>query len=217
MSEAQATLSPPSRRSQAARRTQSERTLIRATLSVVAEQGVSAATFATIGQAAGYSRGLATHKFGSKAGLIDAVIDFLHQERDAHLEAAHVAEMHGLDALIFYADSHLRDLAALKQTQAYFMLLAQSAADLTEVRKAFAASHARVRVWLEDVIRRGQGEGVVRRELDPTSGALVLGSLLMGLSFQWLIDPDADLEPTRATALQALRQMFAAPAFGDTP
>ena len=83
-----ATTPSTARRSQAERRDESQRSLVEATLAVVANRGVSAATFDEIGRAAGYSRGLATQKFGSKQGLIEAVIDYLHQQREAALEAA---------------------------------------------------------------------------------------------------------------------------------
>jgi AcrR family transcriptional regulator len=56
------------KRSQAERRDASERQLIEATMAVVATRGVEAATFDAIGLAAGYSRGLASQKFGSSAG-----------------------------------------------------------------------------------------------------------------------------------------------------
>ena len=98
---------PRPRRTQAQRRDVSERLLVEATLAVVAERGVSAATFDAIGQAAGYSRGLATQRFGSKQGLIDAVIAYLHARRDELMDAAHVAEMPPLEAVLYLSLIHI--------------------------------------------------------------------------------------------------------------
>jgi AcrR family transcriptional regulator len=205
---ATSTLQKASRRTQAERRDESERVLIQATLAVVAEQGVSAATFETIGQRAGYSRGLATQKFGSKSGLIERVIAYLHARRDEALEAAHVGDMNGLEALLYYADSHLSALNGGDDGKAYFMLLASTVADLSPLREAFAASHDKVRIWLESQIRRGQAEGVIRADIDPPAGAVMAGSLMAGISLQMLVDPAADLEPIRQASLAALRLAF---------
>ena len=126
----------PRRRTQAERRDLSERLLVEATLSVVSEQGVNAATFEAIGRAAGVSRGLATQRFGSKQGLIDAVIAYLHARREEMLAAHHVAEMTGLDALLDYVDSHLGGLDGHHGGRAYFMLLAGAVADASAMREA---------------------------------------------------------------------------------
>jgi AcrR family transcriptional regulator len=197
-----------SRRTQAERRDESERLLVEATLAVVSRRGVAAATFDEIGRQAGYSRGLATQRFGSKQGLTEAVIDDLHRRREAWLEQAHIAERPALEAILHYVDGHLRDLGREHGGRAYFMLLAAAVADATALREAFAASHERVRVWLRALVMRGQAEGDVRADIDPDAGALMIGGLLLGLSIQWLVDPAMDLDPIRTTSVASLRQSF---------
>ena len=81
------------RRTQAERRDESGRSLIEAAVEVVAEQGVGAATFESIGRRAGYSRGLATQRFGSKEKLIEAVIGHLHERQEAALARNRIDEM----------------------------------------------------------------------------------------------------------------------------
>src|SRR5476651_779728 len=98
----------PTKRSQAERRDASERQLIEATLEVVATRGVDAATFDAIGLAAGFSRGLASQRFGSKRGLIDAVIGYLHRRRETILEVEHVNEMPAIDAIAHFSRSEER-------------------------------------------------------------------------------------------------------------
>jgi AcrR family transcriptional regulator len=63
-----------SRRTQAERRAESEQQLLRAAAEIVVQEGVAAATFESIGRRAGYSRGLAAQKFGSKQGLVEALV-----------------------------------------------------------------------------------------------------------------------------------------------
>ena len=74
---------------------------IGAAAQVVADQGVAAATFEAIGRKAGYSRGLATQRFGSKQGLIEALVDSLHQGFEDGLAAEHPPEKE-LDYLASY-------------------------------------------------------------------------------------------------------------------
>jgi len=200
------------RRSQAERRDESERGLLRAATAIVAERGVNAATFEAIGARAGYSRGLATQKFGSKQGMIEAMIAHLHERQNDILGALGVDRMPGLEAVLTYVDLYLRDLALKGEGRAYFMLLAGAIADLSALRAAFAASHEKVERRLETMVLRGQAEGTIRREIDADAAALMIGSLLLGLSIQCLIDPDMDLDPIRATSLATLRLSFVAPA-----
>ncbi|MEX6723876.1 TetR/AcrR family transcriptional regulator [Parapedomonas caeni] len=200
------------RRTQAERSDESERRLLDATVAVVAGEGVRAATFEAIGRVAGYSRGLATQKFGSKDGLIKALIADLHARQDALLTAHHMDDMPGLEAALGYADLYLRDLTENAETRAYFMLMAEAIADLSALRAAFAASHETVKQFLAGFIVRGQREGAIRAEVDPEAAALMIGTMLLGLSVQWLIDPTLDVARVRVASLETLRLAFAAPA-----
>jgi len=73
------------RRTQAQRRAQAEQRLLDAALEIVARTGSVRMTLAQVGEAAGYSRGLAAHRFGSKAGLLRALA--------AHINARFVAQI----------------------------------------------------------------------------------------------------------------------------
>ena len=138
------TQTPAVRRTQAERRDESGRSLLEAAIEVVAEQGVSAATFESIGRKAGYSRGLATQRFGSKQKLIEAVINHLHERQEAALAENRIDELPGLEAVLAYVDVYLRGLALNSEGRAYFMLLSAAVADAASLRAAFAAEHARV-------------------------------------------------------------------------
>lgn len=201
----------PTRRSQAERRDESERGLLRAATEIIVERGVNAATFEAIGARAGYSRGLATQKFGSKQGMIEALINHLHDRQNELLDSLGVDRMPGLDAVLTYVDGYLQELSMKGESRAYFMLLASAIGDLSALRTAFAASHEKVERRLEAWFMRGQAEGAIRRELNADAAALIVGSLLLGLSIQYLIDPDMNLEPIRATSQASLRLSFAAP------
>ena len=197
------------RRSQAERRDEAERRLVEATMAIIAEEGVSAATFEAIGQRAGYSRGLATQHFGSKQGLIDAVVNYLHERQREDLEAAHVAQMDGLSALQTYVMGFCAFLKDSEQKKSYFMLLSDAVADARDTRALFAQSHERVKTLLANLILRGQREGVIRADVDAESGALMVGSLLPGLSMQSLIDPKLMIAPVEHAIHTHIARSFA--------
>ncbi|MGZ5932258.1 MAG: TetR/AcrR family transcriptional regulator [Rhizomicrobium sp.] len=189
------------KRTQADRRDESERRLLDAMIEIVEEEGVGATTFENIARRAGYSRGLAFLKFGSKEGLIRALIRRLQQSRIDALQALDIGHMTGLDALNTYIRLHFDELTATHDTRAYFTLAAGAVADLSTIRNAFSESHAQSRIFLEQLILRGQIEGCIRADVDPTGAALAIGSLLLGASMQHITDPDTNLEQLKMSAL----------------
>jgi len=207
------------RRTQAERRDESGRSLVQAAVDVVAEAGVSAATFEAIGRRAGYSRGLATQRFGSKQGLIEAVIQHLHERQEEALAEHGVDDLPGFEAVLAYVDLYLRGLAseAGGGGRAYFMLLSAAVADASVMREAFAAEHGRVERRLEALVLKGQAQGQIRREIDADAAALMIGALLLGLSMQLLVDPAMNLEPIRETSLTTLRLSFGTLGAGKDP
>ena len=75
-----------SRRSHAERREEAEAKIIDAALDLISENGTFAVTMADIGIRAGYSRGLPYQPFGSKEGILEALlqsfIDRFNTRRD---------------------------------------------------------------------------------------------------------------------------------------
>lgn len=201
---------PALRRSQSDRRQQSESELLRAAAELIVERGMAAATFENIGARAGYSRGLVTQRFGSKRGLIEALIARLQVRLQHLLEAGQLGALDGLEAVLGFVDIYLRNLQQDGETRAYFVLMAGAVAEVSGLRGPFAAAHKDVELRLEALFLRGQADGSVRTNLNPDAAALMVGALLLGLSTQMLVDPDLDLEPIRETSLMTLRVSFSA-------
>ena len=87
----------PHRLSQADRSALSERRTLEAAVALMGERGYEKTTLAAIGEAAGYSRGLATHLFGSKADLFAQVIRWISEKLRRQVEPA-LAGRGGADA-----------------------------------------------------------------------------------------------------------------------
>jgi AcrR family transcriptional regulator len=62
-------------RTQAERRAETERRVLEATMAIIAERGVRAVTISAVGEAAGYSRGIVNHQFGTRQALMAAVAE----------------------------------------------------------------------------------------------------------------------------------------------
>src|SRR5690349_499331 len=73
-------ISEARRRTQEERTAMSEQSMTEAAVSLLVERGIAGTTLAGIGERSGYSRGLVTHRFGSKAGLLAHVHDSIAAE-----------------------------------------------------------------------------------------------------------------------------------------
>ena len=87
------------RRSQTERREEAEHRLLEAALEIVARRGSVRMTLAEVGEAAGYSRGLPAHRFGSKAGLLHALAGYIGKRFGQQREQGPKPEP-GLDAIL---------------------------------------------------------------------------------------------------------------------
>ena len=197
------------RRTQAERRDQSERSLLKATIEVIASAGVGAVTFETLGRASGFSRGLATQRFGSKQKLIEAVLAQLHERQEEMLREHRLDERPGLEAVLTYLEVCLRNLEVHDESVAYIRLLSSAVADANELRGAFREVHDQVEARLMGWIAKGKAEGAIRADIDDRAAALMIGCTMFGVSMQRQVDPGADLAPTREMALRMVRTTLA--------
>lgn len=175
------------------RRNRSTKKLIKAYLELAAEQGVASITFDSIGERAGYSRGLAFQKFGSKDGLLEAVINHLHDEVEQAQHDAHSEDVTGIEALLLFCRIHLLSFNKGDELKAYFVLLSSAVAEQSDMRRHFVRSHIRSEETLKAIFKRGVKDGSIRPETNIEQAALLVGTQLVGISVQSLVKPDFDL------------------------
>ncbi|MBI1238020.1 MAG: TetR family transcriptional regulator [Alphaproteobacteria bacterium] len=202
----QTLLVPRRARRQAERRAQSDAELLSAAAAVIAEEGYAAATFDRIGARSGYSRGLASQRFGSKDGLIAALIARLHEGFDALLADIEHVPANGLEALLMRVDLFFRSLPEAAELRAYFVMFAGVVGDLSEQRSAFAASHQIAKARFAEQIAAGQADGSIAADLNVDATAIMVGSVQLGASLQYLADPKTDLDALRLATLRALKR-----------
>ncbi|MBV2155587.1 TetR/AcrR family transcriptional regulator [Kitasatospora sp. SUK 42] len=181
----------PTRRTQAERRARAEAALLAAAARLVAEHGSTGVTLARVGEEAGFSRGLATHYFGSKAALLARLQD----EALAEAMAAAAPERSGagaVDELCRFARGCLEGVRNPTDLgRAFVVLGAEALAGASELTDAVAELDARTRGWAADVVGQGLAEGEVRAGVDPQAFGLALVGLVKGLVSQAAAGPQA--------------------------
>ena len=199
---------PPPKRTKAERRAHAQRELVRAAVEIVAEQGVAAATFQAIGERSGYHRSLVTQHFGNRTGLINAILDYLHEHGGQLMAQAHLDDLPSLEALLMFIDVLLKEIRRNREMRAYFMLLSSAVADLDPVLTAYAAQHDRIRQRVQSLVERGQAENTIHRSIDSNALALMVGCQVLGLSIQLIVNPDLDVEAVRTLARASVRNQI---------
>jgi AcrR family transcriptional regulator len=174
---------------QAERTAQSDRAMIEAAIELLLAHGTEKTTLAAIGKQAGYSRGLATYRFGSKAGLYDAVCKAISRRWLDYLKAG-VGDKTGidamsaaLDALFRFGAESPRDLRVLQ------ILYCAAASPKSAYRQTSINIHQRQQEDVADWVRAGQKEGTIRADVDPNSVAAQYVAYTSGMSYLWLISP----------------------------
>jgi AcrR family transcriptional regulator len=153
------------------------------------EHGYEKTTLAAIGEAAGYSRGLATHLFGSKADLFARVIRWISERTRRHFEPR-LRDRRGLDALFALVDAHTEFTNENPgMTRARYVLWFQSLISDSPMRDAAIEDLLGHRDRIRRIIEQGIAAGTVRADADPSAEATQFCGALFGLGLQWLIDP----------------------------
>lgn len=167
----------------------SERRVLEAAVELMGEHGYEKTTLATIGDAAGYSRGLATHLFGSKAGLFARVIHWISERARRQFEPR-LRDRQGLDALFALVDAHTEFTNENPgMTRARYVLWFQSLISDSPMRDAAIEDLLGHRDRIRRIIEQGIAAGTVRSDADAGAEATQFCGALFGLGLQWLIDP----------------------------
>jgi AcrR family transcriptional regulator len=170
----------------------STRLLIQAAGQLIAEQGYAGVTLATVGKRAGYSRGLATARFGSKAGLLDALVDHIVTRWNFTRVAPRTEGKSGLAGLVIMLES-IRDayVKSPESLSVLYALIFEGLGPAIELRERLATLHANERRNLAGVISRGIKDGSIDPRLDPDLEAQLILATLRGIGYEWRLDPES--------------------------
>lgn len=174
-------------RTQLERRAEAEMRLLATARQLIARRGWTGTTLAEVGEAAGYSRGLAGHYFGSKTGLLRAITTQINNSFFEELRKAPPVAP-GLEAIVSFVSVYLgRSDPEWTNTRALLLLMTEALLDDSENSDQLAKYNASVLQYLEENIRIGTANGEIDRLISPGVGAeFVLGSL-RGMMLQRLV------------------------------
>jgi AcrR family transcriptional regulator len=178
----------------------STRALLDAAGEVIAEVGYENMTLAAVGERAGYSRGLVTARFGSKANLLQALVERMTAGWTHRNVLPRTAGRSGLDGVVVLLDAiraqAQRDPRALRVLYALMFEALGANADL---RAHFVEFHRAMRADVTRLVRRGVRDGSIRAGVDPVAEAVCIVGGLRGVAYQWALDADG-FDPVAALA-----------------
>lgn len=196
------------------RRTQAERTalaagrMLEAAVELLNTVGVSGATLKAIGEAAGYSRGLATHHFGGKSGLLRSLLRQVHTEFLQELNAR-VGDRTGIEALEAANEAHHDYVHSHRDRLRAMYILWFGALDPgSDFRPNVARFMRRQREAMAGWIRGGQRAGEIPAAIDADQASQQFYAQLIGINLQWLVDAKLDLTRAYAAMKRDMRCML---------
>jgi AcrR family transcriptional regulator len=196
---------------QAERTARAEAGMIEAAIELLNTVGIQGTTLVAIGDKSGYSRGLVSHHFGSKAGLFRAVLKRITANWTADLQAA-LDNRTGIAAIKAAIDAHLGHVLRHPEYIRAQNILWGAALDPSSEFKPNVAEFMRIqRESVADWVRGGQTQGEILSEINPKRIAEQYYGGLIGINSQWLVSPDFDLKSAYTDFKRNMVRLLGAP------
>ena len=184
------TTSKRPRRTQAERTAASDSAMFKAATQLVLEKGVDGMTLKEVGELAGYSRGLASYRFGSKENLVQELLRRFQKDWAVTIDEA-TRGKRGLDAYLTgirtWEKFMLRDTDEYRVAQ---LLRFQRVRNGTNSHDGMTATlklqQDTLTRWLTEAVE----DGDLRPNLDARELALQHSSFMFGTMYQLLLLPE---------------------------
>lgn len=171
--------------SHAERTDRSDRRMLRCAVELIVERGTDRTTLKDVGERAGYSRGLAGYRFGSKPGLFEFIIRSVGETWLADLTKATEGKA-GIAAIAAAIDTHSRFCTeASVELRAFYTLWFESVGLASSLQKVIAGIHERRR---RDVVAWVEASNV-QPNLSSEFIADHFNAAVSGIAYQWLLQP----------------------------
>ena len=184
------------RMTQAERTALSDQLMFDAAIDLINKHGTQGTPLKDIGELAGYSRGLANNRFGSKANFMGELFSQFDSRWKQHLNKR-VGDRSGLNALLTAARA-LREFLSLetKTMRAMYILWYESLGKDSELRTRLAEHHDVYRGDAQRWVEEGITAGEIDHNIDSKQYAVHYCAFIFGIVYQWLVSADAlDLDP----------------------
>jgi AcrR family transcriptional regulator len=182
---------PIESRTQAERTAISDKAMLEAAIELILERGTDKTTLQAIGERAGYSRGLATYRFGSKAGLFDEICKSIGRHWLDYLNAG-VGDQRGVEAMCTALDLFFRFVSDYpRDARVLQILYCGAASPAAEYRQTSVNIHARQREDVAEWVRAGVTAGSIKPQVNADSVAAQYIAYISGMTYLWVIDPES--------------------------
>jgi AcrR family transcriptional regulator len=198
----------PKRRTQVERREESERRMLDAAITLIGNQGFTLTSLDDVGTLAGYSRGLVSHRFGSKEGLARKLIETITLRAFANSMGPARQGKNGVTAVLAIVDAYLRNLEGRKaNTRALYMLMLESLGPLPSARDEFTELSTRFIAVFRDELVAAKRARELPADTNCRRLATHIVTNLRGITLMWLIEGESfDLEGARVELIITLRK-----------
>lgn len=167
------------------------RRLVEAASALFADRGYRDTSVRAIGERAGISRGSIFWHFGSKEGLLWAVVEDAFGRWETEVLVPDIGEAVGMEAVRRGVAAHRRflteDTAALRL---FYVLMFEALGPRAQLGGRFAELHRHLREAGAGWLAAGQRAGDVRADVDEATAMTMLIAALGGLAYQYLLDPE---------------------------
>jgi len=196
---------------QAERTALSDKAMLEAAMALVLEYGTDKTTLAMIGEKAGYSRGLATYRFGSKGGLYDALCKSISRHWLEYLKKG-VGNKVGIEAMCAALDTIYKfEQESPQEARALQILYSGAASPNSEFQETAVAIRCRQKSDVAEWVRQGQAANEVREDVNADEVAAQYVAYISGMTYLWLMSPDTfEFSPANEVMKRHLRDSLAA-------
>jgi AcrR family transcriptional regulator len=184
------------RLTQAERSALSDTRMFNAAMQLISQQGANRTTLKEICETAGYSRGLATYRFGSKDNFLQELLKHFNHAWVDQLRS-YTEDKQGFEAFMAAIDA-LEDFLVEyhRYMRGGYTIWYESIGGESTIRNQLAQNHRRYRADVELWMRDGIEQGSVRADLDVENLAFLYLTFVSGTIYQWLVAPEAvELKP----------------------
>ncbi|MEM1435206.1 MAG: TetR/AcrR family transcriptional regulator [Pseudomonadota bacterium] len=180
----------PRRRTQEERKSESERSIIKAARELFAKQGYVRTTLADVGKLAGYTGGLVSHRFGSKQDLLREVFRRSSKRFQEDQIEPVLADKTPTEAMKTFIATYLHEVAIREsRVRALYVIMGEALGAVEEIQPEVAKLNKGFRASLARMIEEGIATGEFAGNIDPKAAAFLILGLLRGVTMQHLADP----------------------------
>lgn len=181
------------RSTQAQRTALAEEKMVNATIELLNTAGLTGTTLIAIGERAGYSRGLASHHFGTKSNLYRKVLKHITAVWTDELQT-NLEGKSGLGAILAALDAHRDHVHGFPDhARAMYILWSGSFDPASKFKLNVSEFYRLQREAAAGWVIEGQKTGEIKPDVDPQGFGGQFYASLLGLNFQWFVKPGIDL------------------------